>query len=273
MQNPPRKGGLHNAMIHHYLGPIAPWFQLTAALLLAWAMIFYPMLAIWTNERYKRWPRHRYVFWFAGVIAAGASLVGPLADATHTSFSAHMTGHLLLGMLAPLLLLHGKPLTLVMRGLPTKSARRLSRLLNSRFIAVASHPVSTAFLNFGGLFILYRTDLFIWMHQSTWIYALVHIHILLAAYVFTWSILYTDLTGHRHSFRLRAAVLIVAFAGHKVLAKSLYAMPPAGVTTGDGETGALIMYYGGDVIDLALIVLFCYSWYKATAPGRIVRAV
>lgn len=216
---------------------------------------------------------HRYLFWFAGVIAAGASLVGPLANAAHTSFSFHMTGHLLLGMLAPLLLLHGKPLTLVMRGLPTQSARRLSRLLNSQFIAVASHPASTALLNFGGLFILYRTDLFVLMHQSTGVYALVHIHILLAGYMFTWSILYTDLTAHRHSFRLRAAVLVVALASHKVLAKLLYAMPPAGITTSDGQMGALIMYYGGDVIDLALIILFCYSWYKATAPGRIARAV
>lgn len=260
-------------MIHHYLGPVEPWFQLVSALLLAWAMMFYPMLSIWTNERYKKWPMHRYVYWFAGVIVAGASLVGPLANAAHTSFSAHMTGHLLLGMLAPLLLLHDKPLALVMRALPTNAARRLIRLLNSRFISFASHPVSTALLNFGGLFMLYRTDLFIWMHQSTWIYALVHIHVVFAGYLFTWSILYGDLTIHRHSFRMRAAVLIVALASHKVLAKLLYAMPPAGVTTSDGEMGALIMYYGGDVIDLALIILFCYSWYKATAPGRITRAV
>lgn len=260
-------------MLHHSLGPIEPWFQLTAALLLAWAIMFYPMLAIWTNERYKKWPMHRYVFWYTGVMAAGTSLVGPLAAAAHTSFSAHMMSHLLLGMLAPLLLLHAKPLTLVMRGLPTRSARRLGRLLNSRFIAVASHPISTAFLNFGGLFILYRTDLFVWMHQSTWIYALVHVHVLLAGYVFTWSILHIDLTVHRHSFRLRAAVLIVALAGHKVLAKSLYAMPPAGVTTRDGKTGAQIMYYGGDAIDLVIIVLLCHSWYKATAPGRITRAI
>ncbi|MGM0897979.1 MAG: cytochrome c oxidase assembly protein [Bacillota bacterium] len=260
-------------MSHHYLGSTEPWFSLAAALLLAWAMMFYPMLAIWTNERYKKWPVRRYLFWFAGVITAGAALVGPLADAAHTSFSAHMAGHLLLGMLAPLLLLHGKPLTLLMRGLPTSPARHLGRLLNSRVIAVASHPISTALLNIGGLFVLYRTDLFLLMHQSTWIYALVHIHVLLAGYVFTWSILYTDLTVHRHSFRLRAAVLLVALAGHKVLAKSLYAMPPPGVTTSDGEMGALIMYYGGDAIDLAIIILFCFSWYKATAPSRIARAV
>lgn len=259
-------------MIHHDFSPVEPWFQLAAALMLAWALMCYLMLAIWTNGRYRKWLLHRYLFWFAGVIAAGAALIGPLADAAHTNFSAHMTGHLLLGMLAPLLLLHGKPLTLLMRGLPTNKARQLSRLMNSRFIAAASHPVSAALLNFGGLFVLYRTSLFVWMHQSTWVYALVHIHALLAGYVFTWSMLYTDLSAHRHSFRLRAAVLIVALASHKILAKSLYAMPPAGVTTNDGQLGAQIMYYAGDAVDVAIILLFCYSWYKASAPGRIARA-
>lgn len=258
-------------MLHHSFGTLEPWFQPIAAVLLLGAVLSYLVLAVWTNQRYSTWPMRRYMFWFIGVVAAGLSVVGPLADAAHTSFSAHMIGHLLLGMLAPILLLYGKPLTLIMRGLPTKEARRLSRLLNSRFVAVASHPISTAFLNFGSLFILYRTDVFVWMHQSTWVYALVHIHVLLAGYVFTWSMLCADLTIHRHSFRLRTAVLIVAFAAHKVLAKTLYAMPPSGVTTGEGENGALIMYYGGDLIDLVLIILFCHSWYRATAPGRVSR--
>ncbi|MFP3321796.1 cytochrome c oxidase assembly protein [Planococcus sp. SIMBA_160] len=264
---------MHKAMLHHHLSPAALWFPLAAVVVLAGSLLLYAALAAWTNRRYKQWPLRRYLFWFSGVAAAGISLVGPLADAAHRSFSAHMAGHLLLGMLAPLLLLYGKPLTLLMRSLPIKPARHLSRLLNSRYISIVSHPVTTALLNFGGLFILYRTDLFVWMHQSVWVYALVHIHVLLAGYVFTWSILYADLTVHRHSFRLRAVVLIVALAAHKVLAKTLYAAPPTGVATRDGEMGALIMYYGGDGIDLALIVLFCYSWYKAAAPGRIARAV
>ncbi|MBT2582161.1 cytochrome c oxidase assembly protein [Planococcus sp. ISL-109] len=260
-------------MSHHYLGSIELWFSVTAALALAWALIFYPMLAIWTNERFKKWPVRRYLFWFAGVTAAGAALVGPLSEQAHTSFSAHMIGHLLLGMLAPLLLLYGKPMTLLLRSLPRDLARLLSRILNSRYIHFISHPVVASLLSIGGLYILYRTDIFIWMHQSTIVYAIVHIHFLVAGYLFMMSILYADLTPHRYSFRFRAIVLILALAGHKILAKSLYAMPPAGITTTDGEMGAMIMYYGGNLIDLAIILLFCYSWYKATAPGRVVRAI
>ena len=44
------------------------------------------------------------MFWYAGLGCAGAGLIGPVATAAHTSFAAHMAGHLLLGMIAPLLL-------------------------------------------------------------------------------------------------------------------------------------------------------------------------
>ena len=260
-------------MVHHHLGQIDPWFPAIAFLALASALLVYPLLALWSSRRYRKWPSHRYGFWSVGVITGGAAVVGPVAELSHSNFTAHMVGHLLLGMLAPLLIIYGKPVGLLLRSVPRNWARTISRFLHSPFVSFVGHPMTAAVFNVGGLYILYRTDLFIWMHQSTVVYALVHIHIFFAAYLFTMSILYVDVTARRYSFQFRALVLIGAFAGHKILAKSLYAMPPAGVTSLDAQKGALIMYYGGDLIELAIIILLCFGWYKATAPGRISRAV
>lgn len=260
-------------MGHHHLGQVDPWFPVLALSVLMAALIGYPLLAAWTSRRYRNWPIRRYVYWFTGVMAAGAATVGPLATQSHSSFQAHMIGHLLLGMLAPLLMLYGKPMELLLRSVPRNQARHISRLLHSRLASFVSHPVTAAILNVGGLYLLYRTDIFIWMHQWTMLYALVHMHVFFAGYLFTMSILYVDITARRYSFLFRSCILILAFAGHKILAKSLYAMPPAGVAVRDAEQGAMIMYYGGDVIDLAIILLLCLGWYKATAPGRISRAV
>jgi hypothetical protein len=33
----------------------------------------------------------------------------------------------------------------------------------------------------------------------------------------------------------------------------------------------MLMYYGGDLIDLALIVLLCRQWYAATRPRPLPR--
>lgn len=65
---------------------------------------------------------------------------------------------------------------------------------------------------------------------------------------------------------MRAGVLVAFVAAHSVLAKWLYAHPPAGVSPADARTGAQLMYYAGDVVDVALIVLLVAGWYAATRP-------
>jgi len=34
------------------------------------------------------------------------------------------------------------------------------------------------------------------------------------------------------------------------------------VSAEGAQQGAMLMYYGGDLIDLCLIVLLCYEWFK-----------
>ena len=68
-------------------------------------------------ERKKTWPGYRIISWSFGILCAMLSLVGPIADLSHTDFSAHMIGHVLLGMLAPLLMALGTPVTLLLRRL------------------------------------------------------------------------------------------------------------------------------------------------------------
>ncbi|MFP3359349.1 cytochrome c oxidase assembly protein, partial [Planococcus sp. SIMBA_143] len=118
-----------------------------------------------------------------------------------------MMGHLLVGMMAPLLLVFGRPMTLLMRTLNVQSARKLSRLLNSRYISFITNPLVAATLNIGGLFLIYITGLFTMMHMSAWLYTLIHLHVFLAGYLFTISLIYIDITTHRYSDMYRALVL------------------------------------------------------------------
>lgn len=52
----------------------------------------------------RPWPVGRTLLWLAGIACASIAVSGPLARTADTSFVAHMTTQLLLGMLAPLLL-------------------------------------------------------------------------------------------------------------------------------------------------------------------------
>jgi len=222
--------------------------------------------ALVASRKRSPWPARRTSLWFVGLGCAGAGVTGPVAAAAHTSFSAHMLAHLLLGMAAPLLLVLAAPLSLALRALPLPAAKWLARLLRSQGVRCLTHPLAAAVLNAGGLWILYTTGLYQLMHASTLLHALVHLHIFLAGYLLAYSLVGTDPNPHRASMPLRSAVLIVFMAAHSILAKWLYAHPPAGVDAADGRTGAQIMYYGGDAVDLVLIILLFAGWYAAVRP-------
>lgn len=255
--------------MHHHIQIEGTAFETTVTILLITTFLLYLIAAIITSRKYKPWPIYRYFFWGLGLFCVALSLVGPLAAFAHTNFVGHMFGHLLLGMLAPLLLVLATPMTLLLRSLNVKNARRITRVLKSRPIQFISNPVTASILNIGGLYVLYTTDLYLLMHQSLFFYILIHLHVFLAGYLFTISIIYIDITPHRYSYLYRAIVLVLALAGHKVLSKHIYAAPPNGVPRIEAEIGSMWMYYGGDVVDLALIIILCYQWYKATAPRTI----
>jgi putative membrane protein len=246
----------------HTPGPA--WLS-AAPLLAAAGAYLWAVVAV--RRRGRWWPPWRAACWCAGLTVAAVALIGP-GVAGHHDFVAHMQGHLLLGMAAPLLLVPAAPVTLALRALPVGRARGLSRLLASTPVRLVSHPVTAAVLDAGGLWLLYTTGL----HQATgehpWLRTVVNAHVLAAGYLFTAAVVGVDPAPHRPGRRTRVVTLVAFLAAHAVLAKHLYGHPPVGVPADQAQAGAALMYYGGDLIDLVLIVVFCRQWYATTGPHR-----
>ena len=206
------------------------------------------------------WPAGRSLAWYAGVATASAAGLG-----NHHDFRAHMSAHLLLGMAAPILLVLARPMTLLLRALPVRPARRVARVLRSPATSVLTHPVTAAVLDAGGLWLLYTTDLHAQAMARPWLHTLVQVHMLLAGCLLTAAIIGRDPAPHRPGPRTRGLVFLAFIAAHGVLAKYLYGHPPLGVPAPDAEAGAQIMYYGGDLLHLVVIVLFFQRVFAA--PG------
>lgn len=252
-----------NTHIHHSDG-IMP--QLLLALPFVLALVIYILAVSVSSRRRRPWPIYRTVCWVLGVHFAIIAVAGPLANRAHADFTIHMFGHLLLGMLAPLLMVLAAPIKLVLRTLSIPSARRLSKVLRSWPSRVFTHPVVTTFLNIGGLWLLYTTNLYSLMQESTLLHLIVHFHVFVTGYLFTVSMIYIDPIPHRIPFLYRSIVFNIALAGHSILSKYIYAHPPDGVTLEHAETGGMLMYYGGDIIDIVLIFILCLQWFRATRP-------
>ncbi|OJH19143.1 hypothetical protein BLX88_08060 [Bacillus obstructivus] len=262
---------MNNEHIEHFKVTIAEPFLLIPFILL---FFLYLIACIVSNRHYKRWSYFRIFYWGLGVLCMATVAVGPLAKSVHSNFTAHMFGHLLLGMLSPLLILLSAPMTLFLRILRVKHARYITKVLKSFPIRLICDPLTASLLNVGGLWLLYTTNLFSQMHQNILLYLFIHLHVFIAGYVYTAAFIYIDPIPHRTSYMYRAIIMIISMASHGVLSKYIYAHPPNGVTTTQAEIGGMIMYYGGDLVDIILIYIFCLQWYKsAKIKSNLVKQV
>ncbi|MGK0532890.1 cytochrome c oxidase assembly protein [Bacillus sp. 'calajunan'] len=263
---------MNNNHLHHEIWSLLD-FSLFVFILII--LIIYVVSTVLSNRQYKRWPLYRSVFWVLGLICVAIAVVGPLAHRAHNDFTIHMLVHLLLGMFAPIFIALAAPMTLFLRTLNVGTARRLSSILKSRPLKILTHPIIATLLNLGGLWILYTTNLYSMMHKSILLHLFIHFHVFIAGYLFTTSMIYVDPISHRYSYICRSIILIVASAGHGILSKYIYAHPPAGVVTEQAEIGGVLMYYGGDFVDIVLIFILCLQWFRSsksrTKVNNIIR--
>lgn len=227
------------------------------------AVIAYLVSVASENRRDREWPLHRVMCWVGGCMIALIGMLGPLSDDGFTGFTGHMTAHVMVGMVAPLLLVLGAPVTLALRTLDIRPARRISRVLRSRPARILALPAVAAALNVGSMALLYLTPLRE-LVDVPFFHLVLMGHFLLLGTLFTASVVAVDPNPHRASIRNRLIVLVLALAAHGVVSKLIYAQPLAGVPRADSELGAQVMFYAGDVVDLALIVLVLAEWYRVS---------
>lgn len=225
------------------------------------------LIAAFRSTGRGRWPDHRVLAWIVGCLVAAVSV--QVASTRHDDFAAHAAAHVGLGMLAPLLLVLSAPVTLALRSLSTVPARRLARLLKSWPVRILAHPVTAAVLTLGGMWVLYIGGLYGSIHVNGPLFVVVHFHIFVSGCLFAAAIASVDPNPHRSSFIVRAIVLCAAMAGHSILSKYLFGHPPAGVSSADAEAASLLMYYGGDVVSVALAVVLCAAWYRDVGRRRV----
>jgi putative membrane protein len=244
---------------------IADW---PPALLAATAVALYLLAAFRLHRRGDAWPWLRPVSFTVGGLGLVAAALVQLPGG---EFTSHMGQHLIVGMVAPLLLVLARPLTLALRVLTGGPRRILLSLSQSASWLV--YPPVAAVLDVGGLWLLYRTGLFAATHDHPWLHAAVHLHVLIAGLLFTFSVCQLDPVRHRHGIVLRAGCLVLAGAAHAVLAKSLYgaAPPNTAFPTTDLARGAELMYYGGDLVEIVLAGVLAAQWY-AVAGRDLTRA-
>lgn len=187
-----------------------------------------------------------------------------------------MLQHLLIGMVAPLGLVLGAPVTLALRSVTTPQARRIARLLCSRPLHLVANPLVALLLNV----VLYATPLYRLTTVDPTAHQLVHVHFLAAGCLFAWVIAGPDPAPRRPSVPIRLVVLGAAVAIHSTVAQLLYAglLVDVAVPAEQLRGGAALMYYGGDIAEILLAFALVSRWRpprarSARQRGRVGEGV
>lgn len=180
------------------------------------------------TKRGDKWPVGRTVAFALGISAIDYATSGGLGVYANFSFEYHMIAHMLLGMVAPIGIVLGAPITLALRTLPqgrTSEERgvrgTLISLLHSKVTGVFTNPVAVLAIFDGSLFLLYMTPLFGNLMQSHLGHLAMTVHFLLAGILFFHVIIGIDPNPRKVPYIVRIVMLFAAISIHAFFAIAL----------------------------------------------------
>ena len=261
-------------MIHHSWGHPSAALWLLLGILPFILLCFYLLAAV-RLRRTTRWSLWRLASFTVGTLVLAASVLPPLADWAHHDLRGHMLQHLCLGMFGPLGLVFGAPGSLLLRSVSAQRARGIMTILRIRPVRLLIHPVTAAFLDIGGMYLLYLTPFYALSMANSLLFVLLHLHFVLSGYLFTWSVAGPDPAPHRPPRSVRLLVIFLATAAHAILGKLMYGYGyPHGTAASLAEIQAAAqwMYYGGDIAEFCIIIGFFAAWFRqrSTLPDALV---
>jgi putative copper resistance protein D len=254
-------------------------FWLTVAVLLA---ALYAVGLRVMRRSGDRWPVGRTVSWYLGVALLLVSTNSGLATYAHVTFSAHMVQHMLLSMIVPIFLVLAAPITLALRTLPRGAGQVgprewLQMFVQSRYVAVISHPVVASVIFVAGFYVLYFSALFPWLMQSHWGHIAMGVHFLLAGALFFWVMVGVDPGPHRPPYIARVGLMLIVMPLHSffsvalmmtqaVMAEAYYRLldvPYVPDLLEDQHLGASLGWATGEIPIVIVMIALFVQWVRA----------
>ena len=196
--------------------------------LLILAVALYIKGVVVLTRRGDKWPVGRTISFALGISAIDFATSGGLGVYAHFAFSWHMVAHMVLGMIAPIGIVLGAPITLALRTLPQSRDGQergvrglLISALHSKYAKLITNPVVALAIFDGSLFALYFTSLFSGMMQSHQGHLFMNIHFILAGILFFHVIVGVDPNPRKVPHIVRIVILFAAMSIHAFFSVAL----------------------------------------------------
>ena len=263
--------------------------------LLIFAVALYIRGVLILSRRGVKWPIGRTVAFAIGISAVDFATSGGLGVYSRFAFSNHMMAHMVLGMIAPIGIVLGAPITLALRTLPQGRNKEewgvrgaFIAILHSKLSRIYTNPVFALAIFDGSLFALYFTPLFGNLMQGHSGHFFMSLHFLLAGVLFFQVIIGIDPMPNKIPHLVKIIIIFAAMSIHAFFSISvmsattlldngffaLLERPWATDLLADQKLGGSIGWAMGEIpILLALLATFI-QWQRADKKeaNRIDRA-
>jgi putative membrane protein len=226
--------------------------------------ILYCALYVFAARRVKNWPAHRGLCFIGGVVAVLLALQSGLDTYDNRLLSVHMVQHMVLLLIAPLLLLCGRPVLLTLRALPPDRRGNLARALAR--MRVLTGPIQCLAVFYVVVLLWHLPALYDATLSNSALHGLEHALFLFAGLMLWWPVLDADpvqaqrISGLGRLIYVIAAMPPMALVGaylnrHTPLVYPSYAAPARALGVSplvDQANAGAIMWVLGDVIMVAV---------------------
>jgi len=237
------------------------------AVALALAAVLYGAGVRRLAARGRRWPSARAASFASGLVAVAVATQSGIGRSDTTSFTAHMTQHVLLGMVAPLLFALSAPVTLALQASARPTQRALLRVVHSPVVAGLTHP-AVGWVLFGGtVFVLYFTPLLELSLRNGLVHEAVHVHLLLVGALFLWPLLGLDPVRWRLPYGARLLAVLLAVPFHAFAGLALYSartsVAPEAYDLASQRAAAGVLWVVGELFGLVAGGIVVVQWMRA----------
>jgi putative copper resistance protein D len=214
----------------------------------------------------RPWPRARTAAFLAGLAAAAAAVCGSDGVYDDVLLRAHMVQHLLLIMVAPPLLVYGRPVTLLLHASRNPWHGRLIRVLRSRAVTMLTWPPFCVALYSAVVLVTHLTPLILatgWLHDGE------HLAYLVAGYLYFLPVVGSEPARWRPSLFGRYLLLLAAMPADIVTGAALMlAGPFGGYGAADVHAAGVIMLGGSELVMTALALLIAARLLRPPSAAR-----
>lgn len=225
------------------------------------------------------WPVGRSVAFTAGLATCLLATCGSIGVYDQALYSAHMLGHLAFVMVAPALLMAGRPLELSVQATSGRAHERLRRVLSGRVVTLLTAP-PVALASYAVVIVgSHLTGLMDVIMRNSWAGQLEHLAYLLIGCQFFVLVLGDAPIHWRLSTPARWLLLAISmavdtFVGIVIMQgnQAVSMVPVRGLQVdqlSDTHTGGSIMWFGGDGIMAAVMILLVIGWLRDPARQRM----